>query len=92
MFFVQIAAANRHLTETDKTLVAAFVQAASLSTKLAKKADLAGWERATRVLMSRATKLRLTPQACIDPQTLGRRRKDDPGASYYDTAEGGGDK
>jgi hypothetical protein len=45
--------------------------------RLAKgKDDVLAFERVTRLGLALATKLRITPQSSIDPQTLGRRKKD----------------
>ena len=59
------------------SLVAAFAIATVKVFELAKTDDVAGWEKACRVQAMYATKLRLSPQATCDPQTIGRRRKDD---------------
>jgi hypothetical protein len=78
--FDAIAADNAHLTATDTALLASYAQAVVKTMKLAKeKGAVADWERAARVAAMLATKLRITPQATTDPQSIGRRRKDDCG-------------
>ena len=72
--FADLAAHNRHLTSTDVALLAGYVQALGKMHKMAKKSEIADWERAARVALALGTKLRLTPQSTTDPQTIGRRR------------------
>jgi hypothetical protein len=76
MIFDLVAAENQHLAATDAPLLAAFAQASIKVFKLAKKEDVAAWERACRVQAMYSTKLRISPQTCTDPQSIGRRRKD----------------
>jgi hypothetical protein len=40
------------------------------------------WEKATRMQATLATRLRLAPQARIDPATLTRRREKTPPSAY----------
>ena len=82
--FADLAAHNRHLTATDAPLLAGYVQAVGKMHRLAKKSDVAEWERAARVALALGRSLRLTPQSTTDPQSIGRRRKDAPQVSYYD--------
>lgn len=82
--FTEIAAANAHLTTGDAMLLGLYVQGLTRVQK-AKRTDIAAWEKAVRVVLSLATKLRLTPQSSTDPQTLGRRRKDEQKPSYLET-------
>ena len=73
--FIELAANAQHLTQTDAPLLASYVQATLASHKSARdprKANI--WERATRLQAMLATKLRLTAQSRIDPQTLGRMK------------------
>jgi hypothetical protein len=79
IIFDLVAIENQHLAATDGPLLAAFAQASIKVFKLAKKEDVAAWERACRVQAMYATKLRISPQTCTDPQSIGRRRKDGPG-------------
>jgi hypothetical protein len=73
--FSEIAVHAPHLTPSDAPLLASFVQATLMSRRSAHDpARLDAWERSTRLQASLATKLRLTAQARIDPQTLGRQR------------------
>ena len=75
--FAALVADNAHLVQSDALLIAAYVVAFRKSIMLGRAlTDTANWERASRVLVLLATKLRLAPQARIDPQTLGRRVKD----------------
>lgn len=73
-----LAAANRHLTVTDGPLLAVYVQAVTRTHRLGRGKDVGGWEKSARLAMALARSLRLTPQSTTDPQTIGRRRKDDP--------------
>ena len=78
VFVELIGACNpRHFVASDLPLLIAFVQATVLSQHsagAARKDDdaLARWEKATRPLAMLATRLRLSPQARLDPKTLGR--------------------
>jgi hypothetical protein len=72
--FNALVVANPHLTITDGLLLAGFVRASSMM--LDRKSEAGEWEKASRVAITLATKLRLTPQSTQDPQALGRRRKD----------------
>ena len=83
--FAEIAAAAPHLKQSDVPLLVSFTQATIASRRSARdpsKADL--WEKATRLQASLATKLRLTAQARIDPQTLGRQRPPRTGPFPWD--------
>ena len=80
--FNELAAVNRHLTQTDAPLLAAFAQAVAKASKLAKAQDVQSWERACRVMLALARSLRLTPQSTTDPQAIGRRRLDDFGRPF----------
>ena len=73
--FTEIAVSAPHLKQSDMPLLASFVQATLMSRRSARDpARVDVWERSTRLQASLATKLRLTAQARIDPQTLGRQR------------------
>lgn len=62
----------RHFRQGDTPLMIAFVQASILSRRLARDVTKnQEWERATRVLASLATKLRLSPQSRFDRKTIG---------------------
>ena len=81
--FVETVAQHPHLKPGDTAMIAAFAQAAVKTFKLAKQHDVQAWERSARVMISFATKLRLTPQSHTRAETLGRKR-DQPTSSYYD--------
>jgi hypothetical protein len=67
--------ASTHFVPSDLPLLVSFVQWTVLARRMAGKPDqLETWEKATRVQMSLATKLRLTPQTRIDPKTLARHQ------------------
>ena len=73
------ACAPEHFRESDLPLLVSFVQATLLArdaiTRAADEAAaLSTWERAVKVQAMLGTKLRLTPQARIDPKTLGRQQ------------------
>jgi hypothetical protein len=75
LLLTELAANAPHLKPSDAPLLVSYVQATIASRRSARdpsKANL--WEKATRLQASLATKLRLTAQARIDPQTLGRQR------------------
>jgi hypothetical protein len=60
----------RHFVPSDTPLLAAFAQAAVMSRESVGEE----WERATRVLISLATELRLAPSTRSDPRTTARRQ------------------
>ena len=62
---------------TDAQLLAAYVQACCLTalayeSALASPSHMCNWQRATKVMMALAGKLRLCPSARVDPKTLSR--------------------
>jgi hypothetical protein len=61
--FNQLRAANPHITESDVPMLAAYVQAISMTHRLGRGDDVLNWERAARAMMALGTKLKLTPQA-----------------------------
>ena len=86
--FADVVRENAHLNAADVPLVVIYVQAYSKALALGQQqAAVADWDRATRVMMSAGTKLRLTPQSTQNPQALGRRRLDASPPSYYDTMD-----
>jgi hypothetical protein len=65
----------RHFVESDMPLLVAYVQAVLLSRATAhKRDDVQVWEKATRMLATLATRLRLAPQARTDPKTIARQQ------------------
>jgi hypothetical protein len=85
--FAEVAAANPHLRPADGALLAAYAQALVKTYKLARQSDTAAWERTARVALALATKLRITAQAQVHPETAGRRRQIQQ-PSFYETMEG----
>ena len=86
--FNQTAAVNPHLRPADTALLAAYAQAMAKGYRLARQSDpaaVASWEKVMRVAMALATKLRITAQAQVHPESAGRKR---PMVmpSYYDIA------
>jgi hypothetical protein len=81
--FTETAAAHLHLVPGDAPLLALYVQGLVKVQRLAKKADVAAWEKAVRAVLSMATKLRITPQATVHPESAGRKRPQLP-PSYYE--------
>src|SRR6516162_824157 len=73
--FEELAAANPHLGVSDVALLAAFTQAVIKTQRLAKKSDIAAWERAGRLALSLARSLRLTQQSISDAKTAGRAKR-----------------
>jgi hypothetical protein len=66
-------------------MLASFVQATIASRRYARDpARIDVWEKATRLQATLATKLRLTPQSRIDPQTLGRMKLPLEGPAPWD--------
>jgi hypothetical protein len=61
--FKQLRGANPHITESDAPMLAAYVQAISMTHRLGRGDDVLNWERAARAMMALGTKLKLTPQA-----------------------------
>jgi hypothetical protein len=76
LLFAEIASANPHLTVTDASVLAIYVQATAKTAKLGKKSDVSAWEKAARLTMALARSLRLTPQSSIEPRTVGKHRRD----------------
>lgn len=75
--FTEVIATNGHLKVGDGLLVAAFAQTLAVVTKLARKTDsqsIKDWELKSRVMISLATKLRITQQAATHHITAGRAR------------------
>jgi hypothetical protein len=83
-FFVEAAAANPHLRPADAPLLAAYAQAMVKTYRMARQSDTASWEKSARVAMALATKLRITAQAQVHPESAGRKRPHSP-PSYYET-------
>jgi hypothetical protein len=73
--FLQVLRQNPHL-DADEPLLALYAQALAKAQKLAKGKDVAAWEKAARVAVVLATKLRATQMSAIDPVALGRRKAD----------------
>ena len=81
--FIELAADAPHLVPADAPLLGAYCQAVLLSRRTGRDpVRVEAWERATRVMTSLATKLRLTPQARTCPKSIGRQQQGP--ASYYD--------
>jgi hypothetical protein len=76
-FFVDLVAScdAKHFVQSDTALLVAYTQAALLSRMTVHRPkDIATWEKATRMLATLATRLRLAPQARSDPKTIARQR------------------
>jgi uncharacterized protein len=84
--FVETVAANRHLRAADTAMLAAYAQAMIKTFRLARQSDTASWEKSARVAMALATKLRITAQSQVHPESAGRKRQMMP-PSYYETME-----
>jgi hypothetical protein len=79
------ACSPRHFVESDKPLLVSFVQSTLLARSSAGKAMLIGtWEKAVRVQATLATRLRLAPQARMDPKTVGRFQQKSGGPRPWD--------
>jgi hypothetical protein len=68
------ACSPRHFVESDKPLLISFVQATLMARGSAGKGAvlISTWEKAVRIQATLATRLRLAPQARLDPKTVGR--------------------
>ena len=62
----------RHFRASDVSLLVAFVQAIAVAQAGPRFKQGAEWEKATRMMASLATRLRLTPQSRSDPKTIAR--------------------
>lgn len=84
--YQQLQAVNPHLRLADVALLAAYAQAMTKTYRLARQSDpasVSSWEKSARMAMSLATKLRVTAQSQVHPETAGRKRQQLP-PSYYD--------
>jgi hypothetical protein len=64
-----------HFRESDKPLLISFVQATAIAQAAAHDPKMAAqWEKAVRLQAMLATRLRLSPQSRIDPETIGRQQ------------------
>ena len=74
----------RHFSEADLPLLVSLAQATALAHRAARSPDKAAvWEKAVRLQMALATKLRLTPQTRMD-RKLARLQPGNAAVSYYD--------
>jgi hypothetical protein len=70
---------------SDVPLLEAYAMACVRMSSAPSRKKIAELDRAARLAMSLATKLRLPPSSSIDPQALGRRKADARPFSYYET-------
>ena len=77
--FNVIIEGHHHLRSMDAPLLTTYVAACA---KMLVTKDIADFEKLVRVALACATKLRLTPQAVLQPRSLGRK--------YADAAESSG--
>ena len=88
--FIDATSSNPHLKPGDAQFLASYCMALAKSNKLARKTDTASiksWELTTRVMISMATKLRITSQATTHPEKAGRARANQLPPSYYETMD-----
>jgi len=88
--FIEIVSTNPHLKIGDALLIAAFSQTLAIVNKLARKCDsqsIKNWELKSRVMISLATKLRITQQAATHHGVAGRARDNAKPQSYYATMQ-----
>jgi hypothetical protein len=65
-----------HFISADLPLLISFIQTTLLVRSTANQPDqIAVWEKALKLQVSLATKLRLTPSSRIDPKTLARQQR-----------------
>jgi len=68
------AVAPEHFITADLPLLISFVQTSLLVRSTANKPDqISTWEKAMKLQISLATKLRLSPSTRLDPKTLARQ-------------------
>ena len=65
-------------------MLCAYVQALLLTRKLIRTNAISDWEKASRVAMALATKLRLTVQSRIEPRGVGRQQIPSAGPAPWD--------
>jgi hypothetical protein len=65
-------------------LLVSFVQATLLARRTVRDPDVTNWEKAARVQMALATKLRLSPQSRLDPKTVARRQPERTGPAPWE--------
>jgi hypothetical protein len=72
----------RHFSESDVPLMVSYVQAAALAHRAVRSPDKTIWEKAVRLQMALATKLRIAPSTRMDRKVAHLQ----PGnvVSYYD--------
>ncbi len=58
----------------DGPLLSAYVQGLAKCYKLARRGDVTAWEKCLRATLSAATRLRLTPQSSLHPDTAARKK------------------
>jgi hypothetical protein len=94
--FVAMVSGFPHLEEGDSPLLALFAQGVVLAEKRLREKDVAGWDKAVRAVGTLGSKLRIVPNARIDPQALGRRIADqvdrggpEPWENRLDDLDGG---
>jgi hypothetical protein len=61
-----------HFRENETELLVSYVQATLLVREAVRKHKINEWEKAVRVQLSMAMRLRLAPSTRVDPKTLGR--------------------
>ena len=72
LLFTMLAKDNRHLRPSDSPMLACYCMTVTKVCKLARRADVAPWERAVKVLMALARTMRISQQAMRDPKTVAR--------------------
>ena len=66
------ACSPRHFVESDKPLLISFVQATLMAREAHRQCKLETWQKAIKLQALLATRLRLAPQARLDPKTVGQ--------------------
>ena len=70
-----------HIRDLDTPLLAIYARTLAEAFRLTKGKDTVAAVQATRLALSLATKLRLTPQSRINPVTVGRQQRDQQNAN-----------
>jgi hypothetical protein len=85
--FHRTARLNKHVTEANIDMLAAYAQAAAKAKRLAKKDDAAStkaWDQAARVMVLMARSLRITNQSQVHKDTAARGVRKIGSQSVYD--------
>jgi hypothetical protein len=66
------ASEARHFRENESELLVSYVQAVLMVREAVRKHEMNDWEKASRIQLSLAMRLRLAPSSRLDPRTVNR--------------------